>query len=96
MRKPNRTCYINCLQDDPRRSNDRIRLTKSKKTGCQFSVNGVQVDEHRWEVQHRPEAKFGVHNHPPSCSALAHAAHGRLDKEQVQKAQELHDIGIIF
>jgi hypothetical protein len=74
---------LNRPQDDLQRPNDRIRTTKSKKTGCQFSVNGVQVDKYRWKVRHRPEAKFGVHNHPLSCSALAHAAYKQLDKEQV-------------
>jgi hypothetical protein len=33
-------------QNDPRRPCDRIRSTKSKKTGCEFSVCGVQVGDH--------------------------------------------------
>ena len=32
-------------RDDPQRPNHRIRSTSSKKTGCQFSVIGIMVDE---------------------------------------------------
>jgi hypothetical protein len=81
-------------QNDPRRPRDRIRSTSTKKTGCEFSVCGVQVDDHHWEVRHREDAKFGLHNHPQSNSALEHVAHRRLDKSQVEKARELHNIGM--
>src|ERR1700722_18324935 len=64
---------VNRLQDDaedpqdniscPR---DRIRSTSTSKTGCQFSVIGVQVNESLWELQYRPDPKFSVHNHRPS------------------------------
>ena len=80
-------------KNDPRRPQDRIRSTSSKKTGCEFSVCGVQVDSHHWEVRHRPDAKFGVHNHPQSSSALEHAVHRRLNPAQIEKARELHSIG---
>lgn len=33
-------------QNDPQRPRDRIHSTKSKKTSCEFSVCGVQVDNH--------------------------------------------------
>jgi hypothetical protein len=36
----------NRQQDDPQRLHDRICSTSSKKTGCEFSVSGVQVDQH--------------------------------------------------
>src|SRR5436190_21391091 len=65
-------------RDDPRRPHDRIRSTSSKKTGCMFSVNGIMVDAHHWEIRYRPDPKFSVHNHPPSHSAMAHASHRRL------------------
>jgi hypothetical protein len=82
-------------RDDPRHPYNRIRATSSKKTGCEFSVSGVIVDAHHWEIRHRPDAKFSIHNHLPSHSALAHASHRRLTKAQVDKAQELHSIGKI-
>jgi hypothetical protein len=61
-----------------------------------FSVNGVMVDAHHWEIRYRPDPKFSVHNHPPSHSAMAHASHRRLTKAQVEKAYELHNIGKII
>ena len=85
----------NRLRDDLRRLHSRTCATSSKKTGCEFSVSGVIVDAHHWEIRHRPDAKFSVHNHPPSHSALAHASHRRLTKVQVEKAQELYDISKI-
>ena len=33
-------------KDDPWRAHDRIRSTRTMKTGCEFSVCGVQVDDH--------------------------------------------------
>jgi hypothetical protein len=85
---------IDRSQNDPRRPRDRIRYTASKKTGCKFSVCGVQVDDHHWEIRHRPDPKFGLHNHPQSHSALEHVAHRQLDQQQIDKARELHSIGM--
>lgn len=81
-------------KDDPRRPHNRIRLTRTMKTGCEFSVCGVQVDDHHWEIRHRPDAKFGIHNHSQSHSALEHIAHRQLDQAQVEKARELHSLGM--
>jgi hypothetical protein len=80
-------------RDDLRRPQHRIRSTSSKKTGCEFSVAGVMVDAHHWEIRHRPDPKFSVYNHTPSHSAMAHASHRRLTNAQVEKAKELHNIG---
>jgi hypothetical protein len=81
-------------KNDPQRPRNRIRSTSTKKTGCKFSVCGVQVDDHHWEVRHRPDAKFGLHNYPQSYSALEHIAHRRPNKVQAEKARELHNIGM--
>jgi hypothetical protein len=82
-------------RDYPRRPRDRVRLTSTAKTGCQFSVVGVQVDDH-WELRHRPDSKFSTHNHSPSLSAFAHPSRRRLTKELIQKAKELHNASNIF
>jgi hypothetical protein len=88
------TPIMDCPENDPRRPHNRIRSTSTKKTGCAFSVCGIQVDNNQWEVRHRLDAKFGLHNHPQSYSALEHIAHRRPDKVQVEKARELHGIGM--
>jgi hypothetical protein len=87
------TPVIDRPSNDPQRSYDRIRSTSTKKTGCEFSVCGVQVDDHYWEIRHRPNPKFSLHNHPQSHSALEHVAHRRLNQVQINKARELHSIG---
>jgi hypothetical protein len=81
-------------QDDARRPHPRVRSTGTRKTGCEFSVSGVEVDG-IWELRHRPDSKFSIHNHKPSHSAMAHPSHRRLNKSQVQKANELHNVGNI-
>jgi hypothetical protein len=85
---------IDRLKNEPRRPRERIRSTKSKRTGCKFSICGVQVDDHHWEVRHRSKTEFGIHNHPQSHSALERAAHRRPNKAQIEKARELHGIGM--
>jgi hypothetical protein len=85
---------MNRPENDPRRPRDRIRSTRTMKTGCEFSVCGVQVDDHHWDLRHRLDAKFGIHNHPQSHSALEHITHQRLDQAQVEKAHELHSLGM--
>jgi hypothetical protein len=81
-------------QNDLQRLRNRIRSTRTKKTGCEFSVCSVQVDDHHWEIQHREDAKFSLYNHPQSHSALEHVAHQRLDKAQVEKVHELYNISM--
>jgi hypothetical protein len=80
-------------ENDLRRPRERIRSTRTMKTGCEFSVCGVQVDDHHWDVRHRLGLKFGIHNHPQSHSALEHVAHRRLDQAQAEKARELYSLG---
>ena len=82
--------------NDKRRPNPRVRNTRSKKTGCEFSVCGVQIDDYHWDVRYRPDAKYNRHNHPPSHSPLEHSVHRRLDQEQIKKALELYNIGMFY
>jgi hypothetical protein len=70
----------------------RKRRTSSRCSGCEFSINAVQVGDH-WEVRHRPESRFHHHNHQRSISSWSHPVHRRLtDAEQVQ-LRNLHDAG---
>jgi hypothetical protein len=79
-------------QNDSRRPQKRIRSTSTTKTGCLFSVIGVQFDDH-WELRHRPDPKYSTHNHGPSLSAFAHPTHRRLSKGLIRKAEELFETG---
>jgi hypothetical protein len=42
---------IDRLHDDLRRLHNRVRCTSTKKTGYEFFVNSVQVDDHHWEIR---------------------------------------------
>ena len=71
----------------------RKRCTSTCKTGCEFSINAVQVDENHWELRHRPDPKHSQHNHPPSRSATSHSIHRQLTQDGKARAQELHNAG---
>ncbi len=85
---------INRPLDDRLRPQERRRFTSTSKTGCEFSVVGVQVDDHHWELRQRPDPKFSTHNHSSSYSAMAHAIHRQLNEDLRKRARELHDAGI--
>jgi hypothetical protein len=80
-------------ENDLRRPRERICSTRTMKTRCEFSVCSVQVNDHHWDLRHRPDPKFGIHNHPQSHSALEHVVHQRLDQAQAKKARELYSLG---
>jgi hypothetical protein len=61
------------------------RRTNSRKTGCKFSINAVQIDNEQWELRHRPDAKFCSHNHPPSQSSTSHPSHRRPNQETIHQ-----------
>jgi hypothetical protein len=71
----------------------RQRHTSSRKTGCKFSINLVEVNPTCWEIRHR-EAQFCAHNHSPSLSLWSHPIHRQLGKEEMDKLRELHSAGI--
>lgn len=50
----------------------RKRQTSSRKTGCHFSINAKKLFNDVWELCHRTDLKFSVHNHGPSYSATSH------------------------
>jgi hypothetical protein len=71
----------------------RVRNTTTRKTNCQFSVKGVQINEDQWELRHRPDDHCAVHNHAPSHAATSHPVHRRFDPETKEKVRELHNAG---
>lgn len=74
------------------RPQDRKRSTSSSKTGCQFSITAIQTRENTWELRHRPDSKFAVHNHGPALPA-AFAVHRRFDAGQLEQLQQLYNAG---
>ncbi len=68
----------------------RQRRTSSRKTGCLFSINVVQVDWNSWEVRHRPGLQYQQHNHLPSRSPWSHPSHRHFSKQEVDRLAELH------
>jgi hypothetical protein len=71
----------------------RKRRTSSRKTGCQFSINAIQVNDTTWELRHRSDPKFHHHNHQPSSSYTSHPTHRRLNLEEIEEMKQLHDAG---
>jgi hypothetical protein len=72
----------------------RKRQTKSRKTGCQFSINAIELNDSRWEVRVRDQAQYNTHNHLPSYAASSHPVHRKLAQEDINKAKQLHSAGI--
>ena len=68
---------------------ERIRDTQSRGTGCLFQVVAAETLSSEWEVKYRPEARFHIHNHPPSQSPIAHPSHRRLPVEAQNTVQNL-------
>src|SRR5258706_6171465 len=54
------------------RPQERIRSVSSRKTGCKFSIIVIESSTGSWEIRHRPDSQFAVHNHEPSLLAAAH------------------------
>jgi hypothetical protein len=71
-----------------------IRNTRTRGTGCLFSVIAVELlDGLGWEVRYRPEAQFNTHNHPPSQSPAAHPSHRHLSIQAQATSQNLFSAG---
>lgn len=69
----------------------RKRCTSSRKTGCTFSVNAWELLDGRWELRHKPEAKYSCHNHPPSQSPSSHPSHRRIPTETRLQLENLRE-----
>jgi hypothetical protein len=78
----------------PLLDSQRIRNTRTRGTGCLFSVIAVELlDGLGWEVRYRLEAQFNTHNHPPSQSPAAHPSHRHLSIQAQATSQNLFSAG---
>jgi hypothetical protein len=79
----------------PKHSNQpRQRRTSSRKTGCQFSINVVQISKDNFEIRHRPDKLHYCHNHILSHSPWSHPTNRHLNIELRDKLKDFHDTGI--
>jgi hypothetical protein len=76
------------------RVQDRKRHTTTRKTGCQFLIVAVERADTQWELRHRPDTEYSIHNHPPSQTISSHPAHRKLAQAEVNQARSLHNAGI--
>ena len=72
---------------------ERVQDTQSCSSGCLFQVLIIKTLSSNWEVRYRPEARFNIHNHPPSQSPAAHPSHRRLPVEAQNTARNLFSAG---
>ena len=74
---------------------ERQRKTTTRGTGCPFSVLAKEsLDKSTWTVKHRPDRRFGAHNHEPSENPAAHPAHRTFSIEDVSQLGSLSHAGI--
>jgi hypothetical protein len=87
--------YFSCDRCyNPNRSGSRIQDSSSRGTGCEFSVLGSEtVDKTSWELKHRPDHKYSVHNHAPSTHPAAHPVHRQMSIEVQNINQTLYESG---
>ena len=79
----------------PKHSNQlRQCRTSSRKTGCQFSINVVQMSEDNFEIRRRPDKLHYCHNHILSHSPWSHPTHRYLNIEMRDKLKDFHDAGM--
>lgn len=75
------------------RPHARIQRTASRKTGCKFSVTAVEHADGQWDLRHRPNAEYNVHNHPPSQAVSSHPSHRKLAQDAINQARSLYNAG---
>jgi hypothetical protein len=63
---------------------NRIRNSRSRSTGCLFSVLGIETPSLGWEVRYRPDPKFQSYNYLPSQSLAAHPSYRCALLDQVK------------
>lgn len=79
----------------PDPSVQRHRKTSTRGTGCPFSVLAKEaVDKSGWELKHRPDHRFTIHNHPPSAHPVAHPAHRGQSMQEVMDIDKLIGAGV--
>jgi hypothetical protein len=90
--------YFNCDRYyKPNRSLLREQESRSRGTGCSFSVLASETAcKTAWELKHRDYSQFGRHNHAPSTHPAAHPVHRRMPLETRVISQALHDSGLLY
>ena len=87
--------YYTCDRSYQPPIRSRVRHTSSRGTGCQFSVVAIETqDKLTWELKHRPEYKFSIHNHAPSPHPGAHPSHRHMPPQTQALTQVLFTAGI--
>ncbi|KAI7946885.1 hypothetical protein MJO29_011412 [Puccinia striiformis f. sp. tritici] len=67
-----------------------VKLTKSRKINCPFSMNAVLNADNMWVLT----IKNGTHNHGPSDDPSAHHMHRRMTEEVSQEISKLANAGV--
>ena len=85
--------YYACDRCRPIPSNiARIRQTQSRGTGCLFSVIAYKrLEQQGWELKHRPEYKYSIHNHAPRSHPAAHPSHRHISSQDQDLNQKLYN-----
>jgi len=88
--------YFSCDRCyNPNRLASRVQKSSSRGTGCEFSVIGSEtVDKTSWELKHRPDTRYSVHNHAPSTHPAAHPVHRQMPIDVQTINQALYKSGI--
>ena len=55
-----------------------IRDTQSRGLECPFSITAAEIPGLGWEVRYYSEARFNIHNHPPSQSPAVYPSYRKL------------------
>lgn len=71
-----------------------IRKTQSRGTSCQVSIIAYEsLDKLSWELQHRQESIYCIHNHALSLHEAAHPSYRQIPPDIQAIGQELHNAG---
>ena len=91
--------YVSCdrVHKVKNRENIRTRQYGTRGTGCQFGVLAVEnITQTGWELKHRPDSKFGRHNHAPSTDPAAHPSHRKMPPKTRDLSQVLYNAGTFY
>jgi hypothetical protein len=79
----------------PSVSKDRQRKTTTRGTNCRFSIIAKEsLDKATWSLRHRPDSRFHLHNHEPSCHKSAHPVHRQLSDADKSTVSRLTNAGV--
>ena len=88
--------YLSCdrVYKAKEKESSRVRRGGTRGTGCEFGVIAAEtLSQTGWELKHRPDSKFGRHNHAPSTSPAAHPSHRKMPPKTRDLNRILYDAG---